>query len=171
VELTREIARRFNKTYGNVFIVPSGKITEFSRLPGLDGRKMSKSLGNTILLSDTPEDIGQKVMRAITDPQKMRMGDPGRPEICNVFIYHTKFNPEETEEIEKECRSGALGCVACKKNLSQKLAVYLAPFREKRSYFEQHIDEIHDVIAQGNAAAREVAMATMEEVYQVMNLG
>ncbi|MCI0494387.1 tryptophan--tRNA ligase [candidate division KSB1 bacterium] len=171
VELTREIARRFNNTYGNVFIIPSGKVTDFARLPGLDGRKMSKSLGNTILLSDSPEDIEQKVKRAITDPQKIRLGDPGRPEICNVFIYHKKFNPEEIEAIEKDCRSGALGCVACKKNLAQKLAAYLAPFREKRSYYEQHIDEIHDVIAQGNAVAREVAMATMEEVYQVMNLG
>lgn len=171
VELTRELARRFNTTYGNVFIVPSGKITEFSRLPGLDGRKMSKSLGNTILLSDNPPEIEQKVKRAITDPQKIRLGDPGRPEICNVFVYHKKFNPAETPEIEQACRSGALGCVACKKNLAQKLAAYLASFREKRHYFEQHPDEIHDVIAQGNEHARNVAMATMEQVYQAMNLG
>lgn len=171
IELTREIARRFNSIYGDVFIIPSGRVTEFSRLPGLDGKKMSKSLGNTILLSDSPAEIHQKVKRAITDPLKIRLGDPGRPEICNVFTYHRKFNPDEIAEIEQDCRSGALGCVACKKNLSEKLAIYLAPFREKRNYYEQHIDEVTDIIAQGNAKAQKVASETMAEVHKVMKLG
>jgi len=171
IELTREIARRFNATYGDVFVIPSGRVTEFSRLPGLDGRKMSKSLGNTILLSDSPAEIQRKVKQAITDPQKIRRGDPGRPEICNVFTYHRKFNPEEVPQIERDCRSGALGCVACKNNLAQKLAIYLLPFREKRSYYEQHPDEIKDIIAQGNAVARRVASDTMAEVHKVMKLG
>jgi len=171
IELTREIARRFNSTYGDVFIVPKGQVTEFSRLPGLDGKKMSKSLGNTILLSDSPEDIQQKVRLAITDPQKIRLGDPGRPEICNVFTYHRKFNPDETSEIEADCKSGALGCVACKKNLSEKLAVYLEPFREKRNYFEQHVDEVNDIISHGHSIAQKVASQTMDKVHKVMKLG
>lgn len=171
IELTREIARRFNKTYGNVFIIPSGRVTEFSRLPGLDGKKMSKSLGNTILLSDSPEAIQQKVNRAVTDPQKIRLGDRGRPEICNVFTYHRKFNPEETPEIERDCKSGALGCVACKKNLSKKLAVYLEPFREKRKYYEHHKDEVKDIITHGNSVARKVASETMDKVHTLMKLG
>jgi tryptophanyl-tRNA synthetase len=171
IELTREIARRFNTTYGDVFVIPSGRVTDFSRLPGLDGRKMSKSLGNTILLSDPPEEIQQKVKRAITDPKKIRLGDPGRPEVCNVFTYHRKFNPEEVPEIEQDCKSGALGCVACKTNLSKKLAAYLESFREKRIYYEQHIDEVHDIIAHGNSVARQVASETMAEVHKVMKLG
>ena len=171
IELTREIARRFNTTYGDVFIIPSGRVTDFSRLPGLDGRKMSKSLGNTILLSDPPEEIQQKVKRAITDPKKIRLGDPGRPEVCNVFTYHRKFNPEEVPEIEQDCKSGALGCVACKTNLSKKLAAYLESFREKRIYYEQHIDEVHDIIAHGNSVARQVASETMAEVHKAMKLG
>lgn len=171
IELTREIARRFNNTYGEVFVVPSGRVTEFSRLPGLDGKRMSKSLGNTILLSDPPDAIQQKVKQAITDPLKIRRGDPGHPEICNVFTYHRKFNPEQVPGIERDCKSGALGCVACKQNLSEKLALYLEPFREKRKYYEQHFDEVMAIIDRGNAAARKVARETMNEVYQVMNFG
>jgi len=171
IELTREIARKYNNTYDNVFVVPKGKLSKFSRLPGLDGKKMSKSLGNTILMSDSPEEIGKKVMRAITDPQKIRLGDAGNPEICNVFIYHSKFNQEEKSEIEKECKSGKLGCVACKKKLSAKLSDYLEPFREKRGYFEQHIDDVKDIIAQGTLTAQKVAADTMDKVYKAMKLG
>ncbi len=171
IELTREVARRFNKIYDNVFMVPKGQLTAFSRLPGLDGKKMSKSLGNTILLSDEPAEIQRKIMRAITDPQKIKMGDPGRPEICNVFTYHRKFNPEEIPQIEKDCKSGKLGCVECKKNLAKKLADYLEPFREKRHYYEQHLDEVKQIIETGNNRARRVAEDTMSKVYQAMRLG
>ncbi len=171
IELTREIARKFNSTYGKVFVEPDGKLSQFSRLPGLDGKKMSKSLGNTIFMSDEPEEIGKKVMRAITDPQKIRLGDPGHPEICNVYMYHTKFNVAEQPEIEKDCQSGKLGCVACKKNLAVKLAAYLAPFREKRRYYEHHLDMVNDVIAKGTAAAQRVAYETMEKVHHAMKLG
>ncbi|MBN2012930.1 tryptophan--tRNA ligase [candidate division KSB1 bacterium] len=171
VELTREVARKFNSTYDNVFIVPKGKVTEFSRLPGLDGNKMSKSLGNTILLSDSSDEIQQKVMRAITDPQKIRRGDPGRPEVCNVFTYHRKFNSAETETIEADCKSGALGCVDCKRNMAAKLAPQLEVFREKRSYFSQHPGEIDDIIADGTERARKVAQQTMAAVYTAMNMG
>ena len=171
IELTREIARKFNNTYDEVFVVPNGKLTEFSRLPGLDGNKMSKSLGNTILLSDTPEDIGKKVMRAVTDPQKIRRGDPGRPEVCNVYTYHRKFNIDETESIAADCKAGTLGCVDCKKNLAAKLAPQLEVFREKRAYYDQHPDEIDDIMADGTNRARAVAQQTMANVYRAMKMG
>ena len=170
VELTREIARKFNKTYADVFIVPNGKVTEFSRLPGLDGNKMSKSLGNTILLSDIPEKIERKVRRAVTDPQKIRRGDAGRPEVCNIFVYHRKFNPGQLDEVETSCKSGELGCVDCKKNLAGKLAAYFEPFREKRAYYEKNINEVNDIINQGNSIASQVAKQTMGEVYEAMKL-
>ena len=171
IELTREIARKFNSVYEEVFVVPKGKLTEFARLPGLDGRKMSKSLGNTVLMSDSPDEIEKKVMKAITDPQKIRLGDPGHPKICNIFTYHKKFNPDETEQIERDCRSGKLGCVACKKNLAAKLAAYLEPFQEKRRYFEKHTDEVRDIIEDGTQRARKVAVETMERVHQAMKIG
>ena len=122
VEITREIARKFNTTYGEVFPEPEAKLTKFARLPGLDGNmKMSKSAGNTILLSDSPEEIKKKVRTAVTDPQKLRKGDPGRPEVCLIFTYHTKFNVPEVPVIDRDCRSGALGCVDCKMNAANHI--------------------------------------------------
>ncbi len=171
IELTREIARRFNQLYGEVFPVPKALLTPFSRLPGLDGTKMSKSKGNTILLSDPPDEIEKKVRLAVTDPAKVRMGDPGHPEICTVFTYHKKFNPDEVPEIERDCRSGVLGCVACKKNLAQKLADYLAPLREKRKELEGRRNYIREVILEGNRKAREEAQATMDLVREKMKIG
>ncbi len=171
VELTREIARRFNSLYGEVFPEPQPMLTVFSRLPGLDGAKMSKSKGNTILLSDDPETIQKKVRTAVTDPEKIRMGDPGHPDICTVFTYHKKFNPEEVPEIEENCKKGILGCVACKKNLANKLADYLAPFREKRAELEKNRKMIRDIIEDGNARARKEAQETMAAVREAMKIG
>jgi len=171
VELTREIARKFNSLYGDVFPEPRPMLTVFSRLPGLDGNKMSKSKGNTILLSDDPETIQKKIRTAVTDPQKIRMGDAGHPDICTVFTYHKKFNPAEVPEIEENCKKGILGCVACKKNLANKLADYLAPFREKRSELEQNRKRIRDIIEDGNDRARKEARETMEAVRDAMKIG
>lgn len=171
VELTREIARRFNALYGEVFPEPEALLTEFARLPGLDGNRMSKSVGNTILLADDPKEIQWKVMTAVTDPQKIRRGDPGRPEVCLVFTFHRKFNPDEVGEIERDCRSGALGCVVCKKNLAGKLASYLRPIRERRNYFAAHMDEVQEIIAEGNARARAAAAETMALVRAAMRIG
>jgi len=171
VELTREIARRFNSLYGEVFPEPQPMLTVFSRLPGLDGTKMSKSKENTILLSDDPETIQKKVRTAVTDPQKIHMGDPGHPEICTVFTYHKKFNPSEVPEIEEDCKKGILGCVACKKNLANKLADYLAPFREKRAELEQNRKRIRDIIEDGNDRARKEAQETMGAVREAMKIG
>ncbi len=171
IEITREIARRFNTQYGNVFPEPEGKITKFARLPGLDGKRMSKSLGNTILLSDSPEEINKKMKSAVTDPQKIRKGDPGRPEICLVFTYHQKFNAPEVPAIERDCKSGALGCVDCKANAAKHIISALAPIREKRAYFESHGNEVTTILHEGEAHAKKVAQQTMGEVHEAMGIG
>jgi tryptophanyl-tRNA synthetase len=173
VEITREIARKFNSTYKKVFPIPETMLTKFARLPGLDGidTKMSKSLGNGILLSDSPDAIRKKMQSAVTDPLKIRRGDPGRPEICLVFTYHTKFNPKEVPQIERDCRSGALGCVDCKANCANHIIDYLAPLREKRKYYESHVDEVKDILVHGEGKARLVAEKTMTEVREAMGIG
>ncbi|MFI5250916.1 MAG: tryptophan--tRNA ligase [Bacteroidota bacterium] len=172
VEITREIARRFNAQYGNVFPEPEPKLTQFARLPGLDGSmKMSKSAGNTILLTDSPEEISAKLRTAVTDPQKIRRNDPGRPDICLVFTYHKKFNPSEVPEIRKGCESGVLGCVDCKLNASKKISDYLAPFREKHAYYESHTDKVLEILREGEAKAKIVASETMRQVHEVMKIG
>ena len=171
IELCREIARKFNRFYGKTFRVPDGKLTKFPRLPGPDGKRMSKSLGNVVLLSDPPEQIRKVVMTAITDPAKIRRNDPGHPEICNVYHWHRKFNPEEIPQIEEDCRSGALGCVDCKKNCADKVAEFLAPIHEKRSELVNDMDYVRDVLTDGTSRAREEAQRTMEEVHKSMRVG
>ena len=172
VEITREIARKFNQQFGEVFPEPDPKLTKFARLVGLDGdAKMSKSLGNTILLSDSKDEIQQKLRKAVTDPQKMRKGDPGRPEVCLVFSYHKKFNPEEVPEIETNCKSGALGCVDCKLKCTLSINKYLEPIREKRLYYENRKDEVLAIIIDGETRARKTAQETMRQVREAMKLG
>ncbi|MEA2077492.1 MAG: tryptophan--tRNA ligase [Candidatus Marinimicrobia bacterium] len=170
IEITREIARKFNNTYGEVFPEPKTKLTRFSRLPGLDGKaKMSKSLGNTVFLSDGPEEIWQAVRKAVTDTQKVRRNDPGRPDVCTIFTYHKVFNNSETAEIRKGCESGALGCVDCKKNCATKIADYFASHREKRTTLSD--DMIMDILLDGEARARAFAQETMAMVREAMKLG
>lgn len=172
VEITREIARKFNKQYGFVFREPKPLLTKFSRLVGLDGNaKMSKSLNNTILLSDQPEEVTQKLRKAKTDPQKIRKNDPGRPEVCLVFSYHKKFNSELIEEIGSGCRSGELGCVDCKLKCSQKINEFLNPIITKRKEFENNLDKVKEILFEGEKKAKLVAQQTMEEVRTAMKLG
>ncbi|GAB1442139.1 tryptophan--tRNA ligase [Ignavibacteriales bacterium] len=172
VEITREIARKFNNQYGEVFPEPDPLLTVFARLAGLDGvAKMSKSLGNTILLSDDAETVKQKMRKAVTDPQKLRKNDPGHPEICVVFSYHKKFNPLEVQEIETDCRSGALGCVDCKLNCSAKISLFLEPVLEKRHEYENDISIVLDVLSHGEKEARKTAEITMHEVRTNMKMG
>ncbi|MGD1045793.1 MAG: tryptophan--tRNA ligase [Bacteroidota bacterium] len=171
IEITRELARRFNVQYAPVFPEPEGKITKFARLPGLDGKRMSKSVGNTILLSDSPEAIMKKLKTAVTDPQKVRKGDPGHPDICLIFAYHNKFNPEEVPEIRTNCESGKLGCVDCKMNCAKKIIETLAPSFEKRVYYETHMDDVKNILADGEQRAKAVAKQTMNEVHEAMKLG
>ena len=132
---------------------------------------MSKSAGNTILLSDSPEEIAKRLKSAVTDPQKVRKGDPGHPEVCLIFTYHKKFNPSEVPEIEKNCRSGALGCADCKLNVGKHIIKELEPFREKRIHYESHPDEVTGILHDGETKARATAKLTMEDVHEVMKLG
>jgi len=172
IEITREIARRFNNQYGVVFPEPEALLTKFSRLPGLDGAaKMSKSLGNSILLSDEAETVKAKLKKAVTDPLKVRRNDPGRPEICLIFSYHKKFNPSQVEQIERDCRSGVLGCVDCKMNCSEKISAFLEPIIEKRKYYEKNMNEVLDILADGEARGKKAAQETMSEVHEKMKFG
>jgi len=172
VEITREIARKFNKQYGFVFREPKPLLTKFSRLVGLDGdSKMSKSLNNTILLSDEPEIVNQKLKKAKTDPQKIRKNDPGNPDVCLVFSYHKKFNPSELDEIESGCKSGELGCVDCKSKCSQSINEFLEPIISKRKYYENDLDQVKNVLSEGEKKAQNIANQTMQEVRSVMKIG
>jgi tryptophanyl-tRNA synthetase len=172
IEISREIARRFNNQYGEVFPEPEALLTNFPRLPGLDGNtKMSKSLGNTILLSDEPEIVKAKMKKAVTDPNKVRKGDPGNPYICLVFAFHKKFNPSEIPEIEAGCKSGALGCFDCKMNCASKISVMLEPIIEKRKYYEKNLNEVLDILNNGEQRAQKTAKDTMQQVHEKMKLG
>ncbi len=172
VEITREIARKFNTQYGEVFPEPEPLLTNFARLPGLDGNaKMSKSLNNTILLSDSEEEIKGKIRKAVTDPQKIRRNDPGRPEVCLVFTYHKKFNETEVDEIAAGCRSGELGCVDCKMTCAAKLNNFVEPIRDKRNYYENNINKVKEILSEGETKAASEAIKTMQLVREKMKLG
>jgi tryptophanyl-tRNA synthetase len=171
VELTREVARRFNGLYGEVFPVPEPKLTHFPRLPGLDGRRMSKSLGNTILLADTPEEIERKIRTAYTDPKKIRKDDPGNPDGCVVFAYHRAFHPAGAAQVETACRAGQLGCVADKRDLAAIVAKSLEPIRERRRELDAHPERVVEALRYGEEKARAVAQATMKEVREAMKVG
>uniref|UniRef100_A0A832MLM5 Tryptophan--tRNA ligase n=1 Tax=Eiseniibacteriota bacterium TaxID=2212470 RepID=A0A832MLM5_UNCEI len=182
IELTRELARRFNFMYASeeapVFPEPEAQLTSFARLRGVDGNRMSKSLGNTILLAEEPDVIALKVRNAYTDPKKVRAHDPGRPEAdpsdghpgCVVWEYHRKFNPEGAEAVAAACRAGKLGCVPDKRDLAAKLSAWLAPIRERRERYANDPDTVRDIVADGNRRARAVAAATMERVREAMHL-
>lgn len=171
VELTREIVRRFNGLYGPVFPEPDVLLAEAQRVPGLDGRKMSKSYGNSVLLSDPPEAIDRKLSRMVTDTARVRRTDPGEPERCPAFQLHRIYStPEEIREVSEGCRSAGIGCLDCKKVMIRHVIDDLAPFRENLSRYEKRPDDIRDVIAQGNRVAGEEAAATMGEVRSALTL-
>ncbi len=174
IELCRRLARRFNEMYSPdepLITVPDILIGEFPRLPGLDGNaKMGKSLGNAIYLSDTPDVVKEKVMNAVTDPSRIRKTDPGHPDICVVSTYHQVFTPQEHEDICARCKAGEIGCVACKKRLLESLETLLNPFRERRAYYENHIDEVRQIIAAGNARANEIGDAMSARMKECMHL-
>jgi tryptophanyl-tRNA synthetase len=170
VEVTREIARKFNSLYGEVFPIPEAKLTHFPRVPGLDGRRMSKSLGNTVLISDSPEEIAAKIKTSYTDPKKIRLTDPGNPDGCVVFAYHRAWNTEKASEIAELCRAGKLGCVADKKDLATILAEKLAPIRERRKEIEAKPERVREALRYGEEKARAIAIQTMTEVREAMKL-
>jgi tryptophanyl-tRNA synthetase len=171
VEVTREIARRFNGLYGEVFPVPDPKLTHFPRLPGLDGKRMSKSLGNTISLAADAAEIDAKVRTAYTDPKKLRKNDPGNPDGCAVFAYHRAFNPAGAAQVEADCRAGRLGCVDDKRALAEIMATALAPLRERRRELEAKPERVREALRYGEEKARAVAQETMRQVREAMKLG
>lgn len=170
VELSREVLRRFNGLYEAIFPEPKGLITQVARLPGLDGRKMSKSYGNAIYLNDEAEVLKKKVMTAPTDPQRVKRSDPGDPEICNIYSYQKLFQSEDDlSEIAEGCRTAAMGCVDCKKRLLGGLEPFREPIRIRRN--EVLVSgEVDDVLADGGARARREAEETMAKVREAMRL-
>ena len=171
VELTREICRRFNSYYGEVFPEPQALLTTVPRLPGLDGRKMSKSYGNDISLSDAPEKITKKIKTMMTDPARKLRSDPGNPDVCPVFAYHKIYSPEETiQTVDRECRVAGIGCVDCKKWMSEHLIENISPLLQRRQEYAKRIDEIKDIMADGNEKANAVANETMHEVREAVKL-
>lgn len=171
LELTREIARRFNHLYGETFPEPQPLLTAAKVLPGTDGRKMSKSYGNTIAFADTPEEVRKKVMNMVTDPARIRKTDPGHPEICSVYAFHKVFNQEEYDEIGAACRAGEIGCVQCKKKLADKLAEFHTPIYEKRTALLENPDQLEAYIVQGSEKARKAAAETMKKVRAAVKIG
>lgn len=168
IELSREIARRFNYLYGEVFPEPKALIGKVPLLPGVDGRKMSKSYNNTISLSASPEEIKEKVRQMVTDPGRLRKDDPGNPEVCVVYKFHQVYTPE-VAEVESDCRGGKIGCVACKRHLADNLDKLLSPFRERRAQWEES-GKVEEVLAAGAEKAMNVTRATMKEVREIMGL-
>ena len=172
LELTREIVRRFNNFFGGIFPEPEALLAQFAAVPGVDGRKMSKSYDNAINLADTLEEVARKMKSMFTDPTKQRMGDPGHPDRCPVFAYHQMYNDEgRLIEIKAECESGELGCVACKLEATEKLIESLGPVMERRRELAANLDYVREVLADGAERARAVARATMDEVRAAMHVG
>jgi tryptophanyl-tRNA synthetase len=206
VELTREVARRFNDTFGTpygqtmvkidgktyaeasldgkaefvhrglvtvdpIFPEPVALLTSVPRLPGTDGRKMSKSFGNAIFLTDAPEVVSKKLATMVTDPARKRRTDPGDPDVCPVFDLHKIFSaPETIERVNRECRTAEIGCLDCKKLVAGYLNNFLAPIQERRKPYEENPQRVWDVLEEGTAEARKVAQATMQEVRAAVKL-
>jgi tryptophanyl-tRNA synthetase len=169
IELTREVARKFNTLYGQVFPEPEALLTKFPVIPGVDGRKMSKSYNNDIAIADTPEETAKKVSVMFTDPQKIHKNDPGRPDLCPVYHLH-KIYTENYQEIHTLCSTGKLGCVEDKKNLARNLNQKLKDIREKRKELEKNPEKLWKVLDQGTQKARAKAEKTMQDVRKAMRL-
>jgi tryptophanyl-tRNA synthetase len=171
LELTREIVRRFNFLYGNVFPEPEQLLTEMPKLLGIDRRKMSKSYNNAIFLSDSPDEISSKVSQMITDPQRMRRSDPGDPEVCNVFSLHKLYSTsDQVSMVNRECRRAGIGCVECKQLMAGNLVAYLGPYREKRTYYLAHRELVTEILDKGTERARSIARQTMDEVREAIKI-
>jgi tryptophanyl-tRNA synthetase len=169
LELTREIVRRFNTVFGKeVFPEPKANLTHAARLPGLDGRKMSKSYNNAIYIGDEPDEIRRKIMSMLTDPKRPRRSDPGHPDECNLFPYFIIFARETAAAVRKECVGAGRGCVDCKKQLAEELVKYTEPLRQKRNEVLRNPDTIRDILSDGAKRARAVTSETMKEVREVI---
>ncbi len=173
LELSREIVRRFHNFYGELFIEPQPLLTTFPRLPGLDNRKMSKSYGNTINLSDDAETVNKKVRQMYTDPKRIRADIPGTVEGNPVFIYHDAFNPDlaEVEDLKTRYRAGAVGDVEVKTKLAKALNAHLDPMRARRVDVLAHPGRLREMLHEGSKKARAIAVETIERVRHAVKLG
>ena len=170
LELSREIGRRFNRFYGEVFPDCKGLMTEIPAMPGLDGRKMSKSYNNSIYIADTENETWEKVRSMYTDPEKLRKDDPGHPEGCAVFAMLAIYEKDYAPELESECKAGNNGCMQCKKKLNDLLNKRLSPIRNKRTELIDNMDYVEKVLAEGAEKARNVAGDVMKEVKTAMGM-
>jgi tryptophanyl-tRNA synthetase len=170
LELSREIARRFNNLFGNVFTEPQALLTETARLPGTDGRKMSKSYDNAVYIKDSPEEVEKKIQAMFTDPKRVYRRDPGHPDKCNVYYYRKIYEAVGAKEIYEDCKKARIGCTDCKLALAHAVNAYLEPIREARLKFARRPDYLRDVIRDGARRAREVAARTCAEAYRAANI-
>lgn len=171
IEQCREIVRKFNSIYGDTLKEPEAVLSENKRIKGLDGNeKMGKSLGNAIYLADSEAEISKKVMSAVTDPNKIKKDDPANPDICMVYYYHKLIKNDNLETVCTECKNGTRGCVACKKELIAKMMEFLKPIQDKRKYYEEHLDEVDNILINGTKAARKRATSTMKKVKKSMQI-
>jgi len=169
LELTREIARRFNFLYRETFPLPEAILTETPKILGIDRRKMSKSYNNAILLSDPSDVVMNKVAQMFTDPDRARKTDPGNPDICNVFTFHKLYSASDVVEmINHDCRTAEIGCVECKRKLAPRVVEFLAPIQKRRQYFEKHPDKIEEILDQSNNRARAIAQENLLEAREAM---
>ena len=172
LELTRELARRFNDIYKkSVFPEPKEHLTKFPKVLGTDGRKMSKSYGNTINLSDAEPVVRQKLKTMVTDPARVRRTDPGNPDVCPVYEFHKIYSPQELQaQINKDCRTAAIGCIDCKKLVADKMVERMAPMWDARAALTSHPSRIDEIVRDGSARAEKVAKATLAEVNEAMKI-
>ncbi len=170
IEQCREIVRKFNSIYGKTLKEPEPILSDTARIKGLDGNeKMGKSLGNAIFLVDDDEIIKKKIMNAITDPSKIKKDDPANPNICMVYYYHKLVNTKENiEKVCSECKKGTRGCVACKKELIEKMNKFLAPIKEKRKYYEAHPEKVEEILKAGTQKAQQRANIQIQKIKKAM---
>jgi tryptophanyl-tRNA synthetase len=163
--------RRFNQLYRPIFPEPDVLLTEAQKVPGLDGRKMSKSYGNAVFLSDPPKEIDAKISRMMTDPARVKRSDPGEPEKCPAFQLHKIYcTPQEIDYVSKGCRTAGIGCLECKKIMIKHVVEELAPVRERRAEFESDPRKVEEILENGTQAAQEKASATVAEVRETIGL-
>src|SRR5882724_5506050 len=171
LEITREIARRFNNFYGDVFPEPQPLLTEAPVLPGLDGRKMSKSYNNYIQLSEDPASVRARIKTMVTDPARVKRTDPGNPDICPVYDYHKLYSPAETlEKVNIGCRTAGIGCIECKGWMADNILKVLEPIQLKRKEFENRPDDVKDILFEGSKKARQESDKTMSEVRDAIKI-
>jgi len=171
LEISREITRRFNSLYAPVFPEPKALFTHTPKVPGIDGRKMSKSYGNAINLSDPPEEIRRKCSAMFTDPARLRRKDPGHPETCNLFAFHRLVSaPELQERVARECRAAEIGCVDDKKLIAEQLISFLEPFQARRAELLRDPGALLEILRRGSSRARERAQETMQQVREALGM-